>query len=169
MTENRRRALAGAYFDAGMTEKAEGLFRSWLDADPGWGWGWTGWADCCRPGGGKPKDLGRTEDLLRRGYSIPGVRDRAYIVERLQHVCEDTGRPSAAREFGGQARRLRRPARSPAGPAVPPGGPGRAAQAGRNSPCPYPDRDGYPPHHGRSVAVQRELAQPRRSGNSFLR
>ena len=43
LTENRRRALGGAYFDAGMTEKAEELFRSWLDADPGWGWAWIGW------------------------------------------------------------------------------------------------------------------------------
>ena len=49
MTENRRRALGGAYFDAGTTEKAEELFGSSLDADPGWGWGWIGWADCYLP------------------------------------------------------------------------------------------------------------------------
>ncbi len=24
-------------------EEAEELFRSWLDADPGWGWAWIGW------------------------------------------------------------------------------------------------------------------------------
>ena len=41
LTENRRGALGGAYFDAGMTGKAEELFRSWLDADPGWGWAWA--------------------------------------------------------------------------------------------------------------------------------
>ena len=29
-----------------LAEKAEGPFGSWLDADPGWGWGWIGWADC---------------------------------------------------------------------------------------------------------------------------
>ncbi|HLM88218.1 MAG TPA: SEC-C metal-binding domain-containing protein [Streptosporangiaceae bacterium] len=137
MTENRRRALARAYFDAGMTEKAEGLFRSWLDADPGWGWGWIGWADCYLPWGGRPKDFGRAEELLRRGYSAPGVRDRAYVAERLQHVCEDTGRPGEAREFGEQARRLRRgPARSPAGSAQSSNGPARAVKAGRNSSCP---------------------------------
>ena len=50
LTENRRRTMAQAYFDAGMTEKAEELFRSWLDADPAWGWGWIGWADCYLPG-----------------------------------------------------------------------------------------------------------------------
>jgi hypothetical protein len=93
-TENRRRALAGAYFDVGLTEKAEGLFQSWLDADPGWGWGWIGWADCYLPWDGEPKDFGRAEKLLRRGYLIPRVRDRADIAERLQHLCEDTGRPN---------------------------------------------------------------------------
>ena len=50
LTENRRRTMAEAFFDAGMTEKSEELFRSWLDADPAWGWGWIGWADCYLPG-----------------------------------------------------------------------------------------------------------------------
>ena len=51
LTENRRRALGVAYFDAGMTEKAEELFRSWPDADPGWGW--IGWAACFLPWSGR--------------------------------------------------------------------------------------------------------------------
>ena len=49
MIENRRRALGGAYFDAGMTRKA----RNWSDHR----WtpirpsviGWIGWANCCLP------------------------------------------------------------------------------------------------------------------------
>jgi hypothetical protein len=61
--ENRRRALGGAYFDAGMTEKAEELFGSWLDADPGWGFGWIGWADCYLPWGGRAADFGRAERI----------------------------------------------------------------------------------------------------------
>ena len=94
LTENRRRTMAQAYFDAGLTEKAEELFRSWLDADPAWGWGWIGWADCYLPGAGRPADLARAEKLLRRGYRVPGVRDRVYIAERLQEVCEDGGLPT---------------------------------------------------------------------------
>lgn len=121
MIENRRRALAGAYFDAGLTEKAEGLFELWLDADPGWGWGWIGWADCYNPLEDKPKDLGRAEKILRRGYRVPGVRDRADIADRLQEVCEDNGWPDEARQFGEQARRLRRePSRPPASSAPSP-------------------------------------------------
>jgi SEC-C motif len=137
MTENRRRALGGAYFDAGMTEKAEELFRSWLDADPGWGWGWIGWADCYMPWGGRSADFGRAEKLLRRGYRVPGVRDRADIADRLQEVCEDSGRPGEARQFGEQARRLRHePVRPAARPAPSPGDTARTAKVGRNAPCP---------------------------------
>jgi hypothetical protein len=118
-----------AYFDAGMTDRAEGLFRSWLEADPGWGWGWIGWADCYLPWGSKPADLGRAEKRLRRGYRVPGVRDRADIAERLQEVCEDTGRPDEARQFREQARRLRHgPADSPAGAASSPGVTARAVK-----------------------------------------
>ena len=137
LTENRRRTLGGAYFDAGMTEKAEELFRSWLDADPGWGWGWIGWADCYLPRGGRPADLGRAEKLLRRGYRVPGVRDRADIAERLQEVCQDSGRPGEARQFGEQARRLRNePGRRAARPAPSPGYAARTVTVGRNAPCP---------------------------------
>ena len=144
LTENRRGALGGAYFDAGMTEKAEELFRSWLDADPAWGWGWIGWADCYLPGAGRPADLARAEKLLRRGYHIPGVRDRVYIAERLQEVCEDSGRPDEARQFGEQAERLRHePLRAAARPVPPPGNPdppagdvARRVKVGRNALCP---------------------------------
>ena len=133
LTENRRRALGGAYFDAGMTEKAEELFRSWLDADPAWGWGWIGWADLYLPWAGRPADLARAEKLLRRGYRVPGVRDRVFIAERLQEVCQDSGRPGEARQFGEQAERLRH---GPLRPASAPEGTTRTVKVGRNAPCP---------------------------------
>lgn len=107
MTENRRRALAESCFEAGMTGKAEELFQSWLDADPSWGWGWIGWADCYEPRTGKSGDYGIAEELLRRGYSAAEVRDRDCIAERLRDLYEETGRPREAAEFGRQARRLR--------------------------------------------------------------
>ena len=45
MTENRRRAVGESYFELGETDKAEALYRDWLQADPRWGWGWIGWSD----------------------------------------------------------------------------------------------------------------------------
>ena len=137
--ENRRRALGGAYFDAGMSEKAGELFRSWLDADPAWGWGWIGWADCYLPWGGRAADYGRAEKILQRGYRVPGVRDRDYIAERLQEVCENTDRTDEARQFGEQAQRLRqKPLRPAADPvlAPQPGPTARRVKVGRNDPCP---------------------------------
>ena len=52
--------MAEAYFDAGMTEKSEELFRSARDADPGWGWGSiAGPSATCR--GRRPADLAGAE------------------------------------------------------------------------------------------------------------
>jgi hypothetical protein len=137
--ENRRRALGGAYFDAGMTEKAEELFGSWLNADPGWGFGWIGWADCYLPWGGRAAHYGRAEKLLRRGYRVTGVRDRADIAGRLREVCENTDRPDEARQFGEQSERMRQePNRLAVGlaPTPPPGPTARRVKVGRNDPCP---------------------------------
>jgi hypothetical protein len=110
MTENRRRALAESYFEASLTGKAEELYQGWLAADPEWGWGWISWADCYTAGWREARDYGRAEELLRRGYATPGVRDRGYIASRLRDLCEETGRPGEAHEFGELASPLRREA-----------------------------------------------------------
>jgi len=108
MLENRRRALAESYFEVGEPEKAEALYEQWLLADPSWGWGWVGWADLHFFMHRRPKDYDRAEELLRRGYSTPGVRDRDAIADRLRLLCEETGRPEEAWEFARQAKRLER-------------------------------------------------------------
>jgi hypothetical protein len=108
MTENRRRALAESYFELGQTGTAEKLFGSWLAADPGWGFGWIGWASCYQPRSGRPGDHGREEELLRRGYATPGVRNREAIADWLRLLCEETGRAREALEFRQQVGRLRR-------------------------------------------------------------
>jgi len=135
MIENRRRALGGAYFEAGLAEKAEDLFGSWLDADPTWGFGWIGWANCYLPWDGRAADFGRAEEILRRGYRVPGVRDRADIADRLREACEGSGRPDEARQFAEQAERLRQEPRRPA-PGLSPGPTARRVKVGRNDPCP---------------------------------
>jgi tetratricopeptide (TPR) repeat protein len=142
-TENRRRTMGQAYFDAGMTEKAGELFRAWLDTDPAWGWGWIGWADCYLPWDGRSADYDRAEKLLRRGYRTPRVQDRADIASRLQELCVDTGRPDEARQFGEQAKKFEEAERSRHQPlheflrsATPSGGTARPAKVGRNDPCP---------------------------------
>jgi tetratricopeptide (TPR) repeat protein len=105
MVENRRRALAESYFELGETEKAEALYREWLDADPCWGWGWIGWSDCFRFTRTEGVDLNRCEQILREGFAVADVRDRADIADRLADVCEEQGRDEEAKEFRRQSER----------------------------------------------------------------
>jgi tetratricopeptide (TPR) repeat protein len=101
--ENRRRALAESYFELGQTAKADALFRGWLEDSPQWGWGWIGWSDCYRFTKTEFADLNRSEQLLREGLSIAGVRDYSDIAERLADLLRTLGREQEAAEFGQQA------------------------------------------------------------------
>ncbi|HEY1336215.1 MAG TPA: SEC-C metal-binding domain-containing protein, partial [Bryobacteraceae bacterium] len=105
MVENRRRAVAESYFELDETDKAEALYREWLDADPCWGWGWIGWSDCYRFTRTERVDLNRCEQILREGFAIADVRDRADIADRLADVCEEQGRDEEAKEFRRQSER----------------------------------------------------------------
>src|SRR5690242_12851171 len=82
MVENRRRAVAESHFELAETGKADALYREWLGADPCWGWGWIGWSDCYRFTRTE-RDLNRCEQILREGFAITDVRDRADIADRL--------------------------------------------------------------------------------------
>lgn len=105
MTENRRRALAESYYELGETEKAEALYRKWLDADPCWGWGWIGWSDCYRFTRTESQDWNRCEQILREGIAIADVRDRADIIDRLADTYDEQGRSEEAAELRREAKR----------------------------------------------------------------
>ena len=108
MVENRRRAVAESYFELGETDKAEALFEQWLTADPRWGWGWIGWADLHFFTNDRPKDYSRAGELLRRGYSTPGVSDREDIADRLVLLYRETGRDEEAEALAAEAKRTSR-------------------------------------------------------------
>ena len=126
MTENRRRALAESYFELGETDKAEALYRGWLHLDPRWGWGWIGWSDCYRFTRTERRDWKRCEQILREGFSIADVRDRADIADRLADACEEQGRGEEAAELRRQAKRSASVAAAPV----------KRQKVGRNEPCP---------------------------------
>lgn len=50
-------------------------------------------------------DLNRCEQILREGFAISAVRDRADIADRLADVCEEHGRDEEAKEFRRQSKR----------------------------------------------------------------
>jgi tetratricopeptide (TPR) repeat protein len=148
ITGNFRRALADSYFETGQQETADELYRSWLEQDPTWGWGWIGWADCYTPfGPDNAQDYPRAEEILHRGYAVPGVREAEHIAERLALICEKTGRPGEARELRQQAEQARQrteqlvPRLTAWADSAQTAGPRTAKQppagkTGRNQPCP---------------------------------
>src|SRR5215831_20329248 len=105
MTENRRRAVGESYFELGETDKAEALYRDWLQADPRWGWGWIGWSDGYGFTRTKLQDWERAEQILREGLAVEQVRDRLDMLDRLADVCEEQGRKGEAAELRKEAKR----------------------------------------------------------------
>jgi tetratricopeptide (TPR) repeat protein len=96
-TENKRRVIAESHAKLGRREASDELYRSWLAADPDWGWGWIGWADTyflLVPD--ERRDAARAEAILHDGLAVEAVRDRADLLDRLAAVYEDTGREAEA-------------------------------------------------------------------------
>jgi tetratricopeptide (TPR) repeat protein len=108
MVENRCRAVAESYFKLGEADKAEALFEQWLAADPRWGWGWIGWADLHFFTNNRSKDCSLAGELLRRGYSTPGVRNQEDMADRLVLVYRETGRDEEAEALATEAERVSR-------------------------------------------------------------
>lgn len=94
--ESMRRAIGDAYAQMGDTRKSDDLFGEWLAADPRWGWGWIGWADCYSFWKRKDHDLGRAAEILKQGLAVSGVRDKRDMLERQMNVYEDMGRKDDA-------------------------------------------------------------------------
>jgi len=84
------------------------LFEQWLEADPCWGWGWISFADVCFFAENRPKDYDRAEELLKRGYTTPGVRNRQDIADRLVMLYREAGRDGEADALTAEARRTGR-------------------------------------------------------------
>jgi len=107
MAENQRRALAESYFELGQTEKAEALYRDWLETDPRWGWGWIGWADFYFFRSNKARNVHRCEQILKEGLSVVEVRDRDELLERLADLCYELGRNAEAKDWRQQISKQR--------------------------------------------------------------
>lgn len=134
--ENTRRSLTETHFELGRVEHAEAMFRQWLEADPQWGWGWVAWAECYQFTHTDAKDLGKAAEILLKGLTVAGVRERSEIENRLCDVYRDQGRIAEADDLAARMReeyhqtldnRLGRLAGLQ---------PLRMVKTGRNEPCP---------------------------------
>jgi len=96
--ENMRRDTAETYAALGDRDRADALFREWLEADPQWGWGWIGWASSYSMAVPGPEAPEVAERILRQGLAVPGVRDREDLLEQLADVCDGDGAEADAAE-----------------------------------------------------------------------
>jgi hypothetical protein len=130
---NCRNDLAETLFFLGMPEKADQLYRQWLEETPHWGWGWIGWADGYAFGPpDREKNPARAEQILKQGLAIPDVKDRGEILDRLRELYEDTGRATEAKAVREELERLERGRRSARStPTMSPGVGERSRTAGR--------------------------------------
>ena len=85
--------------------KADSFYREWLNADPQCGWGWITWSDCYQHTRTEFRDLKKSENLLREGLSITGVRNPGDIAERLADLCDEQGRHEEAIQFREKGKR----------------------------------------------------------------
>jgi tetratricopeptide (TPR) repeat protein len=94
--ENCRRTIAECHSLLGEHEKAESLYKEWINHDPQWGWGWIGWSDTYHFISKDCIDLSKAEELLRKGIAIEGVRDRSDIYDRLIDLLFEQKRDAEA-------------------------------------------------------------------------
>lgn len=94
LTENTRRAIAESYGALGNFEECDRLFEKWLQADPEWGWGYIGWADCYTYGPKGEEQYDKAQEILSSALGQAELRDRPYVLDALLRC---TGRPAMRR------------------------------------------------------------------------
>ena len=86
---NIRCALANCYYDQGEFDTCDQLFEEWLTAEPEWGCGWIGWADCYSfYTHGKSNNLEKAKRIIQRGLASQQVDNRAHVLDRLEKIQE---------------------------------------------------------------------------------
>ena len=98
LTQDVRSALAAFHAKRGQFGTADALFRSWLTADPQWGWGWLRWAECYSFRPWENEQLAKQAvEILREGAAVPGVHDEKVLLADLESLLADLGRDQESR------------------------------------------------------------------------
>jgi len=129
---NMTRAIAECLFNMGDQKAAFSLYKSRLEENPRWGWGWVGWADLYSFSEKTIAGFRQAEQILLQALSVPGVSEAAVIRERLGDVREEMAHHSAP-----ATAETAEPAR------------GSKRKVGRNEPCPCGSGLKYKRCHGK--------------------
>jgi tetratricopeptide (TPR) repeat protein len=102
-----RRGEGEALWDLGQTAAAEAVYAALVEKLPHKGWGYIGWADHYFLMDDSPKDYARAEAILRRALAQPHLEEREDVLERLQAVYKEWGKPERATAVAAELAALR--------------------------------------------------------------
>ena len=91
---NLKRAEGEVLWDLGRRAEAEAVYGGLVERLPDEGWGYIGWSDrYWLWGAPEPKEYERAEAILQRALARPNLRYRNDVLERLESLHEEWGRP----------------------------------------------------------------------------
>jgi hypothetical protein len=138
---NFRRAEGEALWRLGWQSDAEGVFAALVERMPDEAWGYIAWADEHWLFDFSPKDYARAEEIMQRALARPELNERRDVLERLDEMYTEWGKPDRAAEIRAQLQQpeeptVRSPSASPRPPVPASRVPARKqVRPGRNDPC----------------------------------
>jgi len=88
------RAEGEALWNLGRRAEAEAAYEKLVERFPDQGWGYIGWSDhFWLWGAPEPKEYERAEAILQRALARSNLRYRNDVLERLESLHEEWGRP----------------------------------------------------------------------------
>jgi hypothetical protein len=158
---NFRRAEGEALWRLGRQSEAEAVFAALVESLPDEAWSYIGWADEYWVWNFSSKDYARAEEIMQRALARPGLKDRRYVLERIEEMYTEWGKPDRAAEMRAQLQqpeeRAVRPVSRPLSPPVPVSREPviELPRPGRNDPCWCGSGKKYKHCHLRSDEEQR--------------
>jgi hypothetical protein len=163
---NMGRAQGAALWDLGHRAEAEATYAALVERFPDDAWSYVGWADQYWLFKDSPKEYASAEPILRRALARPNLEDREAVLERLDELYGEWGKPEEQAAVMAQLEQLRGGGQQAqaesqgdrGGQNVAPAPPARSG----GLPTPLPAHSGAPPlaPQGRQTIAARPVARP---------